>query len=175
MKNHLSLACGSALALCAGAVQAAPVTASGESGSMNVTATVTTACTDLTVNDLGFGSNAQSNADITATTTISVTCGSGVPFRVEMDYGQTPQGTIRTLSTGGVGSPQIDYTLYQPDVTGAGSTTSGEWGPEADGKEYNGTGTGAALPLTVTGVMALTSGAEPGAYSDLVTVTLNFD
>lgn len=172
MKTYLTLAAASALSLATGVASAAAVTGSPGIGSMNVTATVTTACNDLTVSDMDFGSHPQSEDSFDATTTVSVTCGTGVAYSVELDYGANGLGTLRQLADSGSGE-FLDYVLYQPGPGGASAKTT-EWGLTADGAQYDGTGSGAAQALTVTGTVTYHSGTSPGTFSDLVTVTLSF-
>jgi spore coat protein U-like protein len=134
---------------------------------INVTATVTAACTGLTATDVDFGSAGAADVTTDATSTITVTCDTGTAYTVELDYGMSALGTQRrvTSTTPGI---FMDYAIAQD----AGYTVP--WGDLANGEAYNGTGTGAADPLTAYFRLQRTSGSEPGTYTDLVGVTLNF-
>lgn len=132
-----------------------------------VTAEVTAACTGLTATDVDFGSAAAADVDDDATSTITVTCDTGTQYTVELDYGLTPAGTQRQVESATPGV-RMDYDIFQP----GGFTVP--WGLVVDGTQYDGTGTGAADPLTANFRLHRSSGAEPGVYTDLVGVTLTF-
>jgi spore coat protein U-like protein len=133
---------------------------------INVTATVTAACTDLTATDVDFGSAAAADVIDDATSTITVTCDTGTAYSVELDYGMTALGTQRQVT--GAGGEFMDYSIFQD----AGFTTP--WGDTANGDAFTGTGTGAADPLTAYFRLQRNSGNSPGTYTDLVGVTLSF-
>lgn len=140
---------------------------STEETNINVNAVVTASCAAITATDVDFGSATQTETDSTDTSTITVNCSSGAPYTVEIDYGMTPQGTIRTV-TGSTAFASMDYYVFQD----AGNTTP--WGDVANGEEFTGTGTGADDPLTAYFVLDRTAGAPADSYSDLLTVTLTF-
>lgn len=133
---------------------------------INVTATVTAACTDLTATDVDFGSAGAADVTQDATSTITVTCDTGTAYTVELDYGMSPLGTQRQVT--GAGGEFMDYAIFQD----AGYSTP--WGDIANGQELAGTGTGAADPLTAYFRLQRNSGSSPGTYTDLVGVTLTF-
>jgi len=134
---------------------------------INVSATVTAACSDLTATDVDFGSAGQADADDDSTSTITVTCDNNTSYTVELDYGMSSLGPGLRQVTGS-GGEFMDYEIYQP----GGFTTP--WGMAADGAQYDGLGNGAAQPLTANFRLHRTSGASPGTYTDLVGVTLTF-
>lgn len=137
---------------------------------INVTATVTAACSALTATDVDFGAAAAADVTDDATSTISVTCDTGTAYTVELDYGITPQGTKQRVLTGALGAAgeQMLYDIYQP----GGFITP--WGTIAEGEEYSGAGNGNAQDLIANFRLQRTSGSSPGTYTDLVGVTLNF-
>jgi spore coat protein U-like protein len=138
---------------------------------INVTAAVTEACSNLGTSDVDFGSAGQTETDTTVTSVIAVTCDNGTAYDVEIDYGITPQGTIRTVTGAGAGAA-MDYYIFQP-AAGGGSATTTPWGTGVE--KYSGTGSGSVQNLTATFVLDRTSGATPDPnYSDAVSVTLNF-
>jgi len=173
MTKHLLAASASAIALFATAASAEPIVG-GSPGitTMNVSATVTEACTDITAADLLFGSQAAREEDVVQTVDISVTCGNGVQYDIELDYGANPAGTQRQLAGSGNGQ-FIDYDIFQPDATGGAAMTT-PWGTKTDAAHYANTGTGVAQTLTGTGVLRLHSTTGPDTYSDVVGVQLNF-
>lgn len=138
-----------------------------ETANINVSAEVLAGCGAVTATDVDFGAQPQTETDSTGQSTITVNCATGTTYTVEIDYGMTPQGTIRTVTGSGVGAA-MDYYVYQD----AGATVP--WGDVANNEEFNSTGTGAADPLTAYFVLDRTSGAAPDTYTDLLTVTLTF-
>lgn len=133
-----------------------------------VSAEVTAACSSLTATDVDFGTSAAVDATDDATSTITVTCDTGTAYTVELDYGQTPVAGTTIRQVTGAGGEFMDYYIYQD----AGATTP--WGTSAEGEQFDGTGTGAADPLTAYFRLQRTSGNSPGVYTDLVGVTLTF-
>lgn len=137
-----------------------------------VTAEVTDACSALTATDVDFGSDFAKDASDDATATITVTCSSGVPYTVELDYGMDPiidTPPIRRVTGASPSAGQMmDYYIFQD------SNRTIPWGTIAQGDQLDGTGTGAADPVTAYFRLERNSGAGPGVYSDLVGVTLNF-
>jgi spore coat protein U-like protein len=129
----------------------------------NVTATVLQTCS-VSVNDLNFGSiNVVQNQDWDSTTTISLTCGSGLNYNVGLDAGLNG-GTVTTREMMNNGVP-LDYALYQD----TNRTTN--WGNSAGVDTVSSQGTGSQQTLTVYGRVPngqTTVGA--GTYSDTVTV-----
>lgn len=154
------------------AALAAPVNQSGDFREMNVSATVLAACSDLTVGDLDFGSVPAQDDFVDQTVDIMVTCGNGINYSIELDYGINPAGTERRMESSTPGE-FVAYTVYQPDPSGAASTTT-EWGAASAGQAYAQTGTGSPQALTATGRLDLQATTVPGDYSDLVVVTINF-
>jgi spore coat protein U-like protein len=133
---------------------------------INVTATVTAACSELTATDVDFGSAGAADAIDDSTSTISVTCDNGTAYTVELDYGMSSLGTQRQVT--GAGGEFMDYAIFQD----AGFTTP--WGDIANGEQFDGVGTGAADPLTAYFRLQRNAGSSPGTYTDLVGVTLTF-
>lgn len=136
--------------------------------SIGVSAEVVAACSTVTATDVDFGTAAAADVPDDATSTITVTCDTGAPYTLELDYGATPLAgtTIRQVS--GANGERMDYFIYQD----AAMTTP--WGTVAEGEEFRGTGTGAADPLTAYFRLHRTSGTSPGTYTDIVGVTLTF-
>jgi len=131
-----------------------------------VSAEVTAACSALTATDVDFGTAAAADEMDDATSTITVTCDTGTAYTVELDYGQTPVGTIRQVT--GAGGEFMDYYIFQD------AAFTAPWGTTAQGEQLDGTGTGAADPLTAYFRLQRNSGNSPGVYTDLVGVTLTF-
>lgn len=135
-----------------------------------VSAEVTAACSALTASDVDFGAAGAADTDQGGTSTITVTCNTGTPYTVELDYGMNPQGGTQRVLTGAGGAlgEQMLYDISQD----AGHTIP--WGDIANGDQVDGTGNGSVQTLTAYFMLHRTSGSSPGTYTDLVSVTLNF-
>lgn len=138
-----------------------------ETATISVNAEVVAGCGAVTATDVDFGAQPQTETDSTGQSTITVNCSTGTSYTVEINYGMTPQGTLRTVTGSGVGAA-MDYYVWQD------SNGTVPWGDIANTAEYNGTGTGAADPLTAYFVLDRTGGAAPDTYTDLLAVTLTF-
>ena len=167
MKTHLIPAAMLALLSTAASAQQTLI------DSMNVSATVTAACSALSTTDLVFGAMGQVDQSQDTTATVSVTCDNGTAFTIDLDDGISGPGQGATgRQVAGVGSGEtMDYEIFQPAANGSAATTT-HWG--AGAQSVGGTGTGAVQDFIATGRLFRTSGSSPGDYTDLVTVTLNF-
>ena len=166
MKTYAKLASGlSALAAVAAAY------AGSDSTTMTVSATLEQACT-IAASPLSFGTLPNSQV-WPMTTTVSVNCVFGAPFKVSMDAGQHYDGLNRHMADTGGGGGQVTYSLYRDadhiDAWGDSDfANTFPWGSSAAG-----TGNGASTDLTVYGVVEAGTGS-PGSYSDSVVVTVEF-
>ncbi len=141
--------------------------AHAQSDTFNVTTSVGEACS-VTATDLGFGAYDPLSATNTdATTTMDVTCTLTTTYDVGMDAG-TGTGATTTVRVMEFGANTLNYALYQE----AGRTTI--WGENVGVDTVSGTGTGSAQSLTVYGRIPALQGVTPGAYADLITVTVTF-
>ena len=165
MRTLKTLSCISAgvlLALAGGAQAATTGT------SFQVTATVVASCS-ATATDMNFG-NFDGSADLTATSTIGVTCTNGHAYHVALNAGSTVGSTIanRTLTNG---TSTLAYNLYRD----AGFTQI--WGDTA-ADDVDGTGAGltTAVNHTVHGELpaAVNQNATTGSYSSTITVTVTY-
>jgi len=131
----------------------------------NVTTSVGDACS-VTATDLGFGAYDPLNAtDTDATTTLDVTCTLTTTYDVALDAG-TGTGATTTVRVMEFGANTLNYAIYQD----AGRTTI--WGEGTD--RVSGTGTGSPQTLTAYGRIPALQSVTPGAYADLITVTVSF-
>ena len=152
------------------AVAAAPVaaTASTATTSFMVTATVLNVCT-VTATPLAFISydpTAAGNDD--ASTTIAVVCTLSTPYTVRLSQGVngssvTARKMVRTL-----GSELLPYALYRD----SGHTQN--WGITDGTDTASGTGNGLTQNISVFGRIAPGASVPAGAYTDTVTVTVNY-
>jgi len=138
-----------------------------QSDTFNVTTSVGEACS-VTATDLGFGAYDPLSATNTdAATTLDVTCTLTTTYDVGMDAG-TGTGATTTVRVMEFGANTLNYALYQE----TGRTTI--WGENVGVDTVSGTGTGSAQTLTVYGRIPALQSVTPGAYSDLITVTVTF-
>ncbi|ERP93024.1 hypothetical protein Q670_08215 [Alcanivorax sp. P2S70] len=113
--------------------------------------------------DLDFGTQNTPLAQADSTSTITVRCSNATDFEVGLNNGASGNRTMTN------GSYQVSYELYQD------SGRTQRWGT-ASGEQQSGTGLGpgTGLSFTVFGRVFDDAGAEPGSYSDTVTVVVTF-
>lgn len=107
-------------------------------------------------------------AQLTSTSTISVTCTNTTPYTVGLGPGTASGATVTTREMTGPSSAVLAYDLYSD----AADTTN--WGDTTSTNEVSGTGTGSAQTLTVYGVVPAASLPTPGSYADTITVTVTY-
>jgi len=140
-----------------------PADSATATGTMNVSATVVAACT-VSATPLAFGNYVGDALD--GTSTITVNCGNGVAYGVELSAGSgSPTSTTRAMASSG-GDP-LDYEIY----TDAGRSTV--WAVGASGSQP-GTGTGADQSLTAYGRIPSGQSAPAGSYTDALTITVTY-
>ncbi|MDP1703590.1 MAG: spore coat protein U domain-containing protein [Sulfurimicrobium sp.] len=129
-------------------------------GTINVTGTVAGTCT-VSTTTLNFGTiPAASLNGATATTTLSVTCDSGLPWSIKPDSDANAakwtleSGAGINVASGGT----VSLTLFTPN----GTT------PWTMSAPYFSTGTGAAQNITVSGKLTPT-----GSYTGVLSATLS--
>lgn len=148
-----------------------PVEAGSASGSLQVTATVLSACA-VTGATLPFGNldPVTTSGAVNASATLSVHCTNTTAYAVALDAGLNAGGaanfSARRLSNG---SSTLDYQLYRD------AARSIVWGDgSAATSTVQGTGNGSAQTLTVYGRIPALGSAAPGAYTDTVTIVVTF-
>jgi spore coat protein U-like protein len=149
--NFRLLACAAALGLVAPAVQATQVSAT-----MSVNATVVGACVISTV-PLNFPVY-NGSAEVTALTTLSVTCSNGQTYRVFSPT--TPRRMV------GPGGALLDYGLF----TNVGRTTALPF--DATGTLR--TGNGFTQNIDIFGSIPANQTVAAGSYSQTVTIVVDF-
>ena len=161
-----SISAAIALALAAGSAQAAT-----KSNTFNVNAAVAKNClveaTDLTFADY------IGTAEVDASSTVSAKCTKGTSFAFSLNAGTTGGATIAQRLLDGPGAETLQYNLY----TDAARSTL--WGDGTTGVVVSDVGTGMAnwIPATVFGRIpnnATNQAAAPGAYADVITVTVTY-
>lgn len=132
----------------------------------NLSATVQAACNVVATN-LNFGSLSLLNANVDATSTVTVQCTNTTPFNVGLNAGNGSGATVaaRKMTNG---TKTIVYSLYQ----NAARTTV--WGNTVGTDTASGTGTGSTQPLTVYGRVPAQATPAPGTYTDTIVVTVTY-
>lgn len=130
---------------------------------MDVVLNVTTSCTMTTDTTMDFGFLTSVTAGTTSTVGGAVKCTPGAAYTVKVDNGvNAGAGTQRKMIRTG-GTATVDYNVFQSD----GSTA---W-PAAG---IAGSGTGVDVPFTMIGKLAQTTEVAAGAYTDKLTITLDY-
>lgn len=135
---------------------------------MAVTATVQSACI-VVATPLAFGTYDPTSGSVKdANSTITVTCTSGTSFTVGLNPGSTSGATVTTRQMAN-GTNRLSYALYS-DIN---HTTN--WG-NTPGTDTPTATTATAVPslLTVYGRISASQNVPAGAYTDSVTVTVNY-
>ena len=155
-------------AVAAIAVSAQPALATDTTGSLSVTATVTSNCA-VSTTAVAFGNvDVTLNANVDATGGISVTCTNGTAWTAKAGAGSGSGATItdRKMTSG---ANLLNYALY----TDSARTTV--WGDGTTGSAITGTGTGSAQASTIYGRVPSGQTTKPiGSYADTVTVTVTY-
>lgn len=133
-----------------------------------VTATVLKACA-VNANPLAFGTyDPTAAAALDATTTLSVLCTVGTSFTVGLNAGTSTGATVtaRKMTSG---ANTLAYALFQE------AARTNNWG-NTPGTDTPPAVTAPVLPstLTVYGRIAPGQNVPAGAYTDTVTVTVNY-
>jgi spore coat protein U-like protein len=131
----------------------------------SVTANSQTACS-ISAANLDFG--AYSRVQLDGTATVSATCSSGAPYNIGLDQGVAPGATVTTRKMSGPGGGLLSYSLFRD------SARTSNWGNTSGTDTVAATGTGVAQTFTVFGRVPASQSANPGAYSDTITMTLFF-
>lgn len=154
---------------CAAAVLAIVPLASLQAATTNalftVTADVQTTC-HVAANNLNFGAYSGTLLDLT--TTLTAACSNGTPYTIGLSAGTSAGATVTTRRMAGPGTDVLNYSLSQD----AGHAVN--WGDTVGTDTVPGTGNGAIQSFTVFGRIPAGQFVGPGAYSDLITVTLSF-
>lgn len=131
-----------------------------------VSATISAACSVAT-SALAFGTfptTVGGNHDLTSS--LNVTCATGLPYTVGIDVGNNALGSVRRLSDGA--SHFITYEVYSDSLGGT------PWDVPAT-SIISGTGNAAAQPFNVFARIPSTATTPTaGAYTDTLTVTVTY-
>lgn len=132
----------------------------------NISATVQAAC-NINAANMNFGSLTLLNANVDATSTITVQCTNSTPFNVGLNIGNGSGATVtaRKMTSG---TKTIVYSLYQ----NAARTTV--WGDTVGTDTASGIGIGANQYLTVYGRAPPQVTPAPATYTDTIIVTITY-
>jgi spore coat protein U-like protein len=138
------------------------------SAPFTVSANVVPGCT-VSAGDLNFGTASLLNSNVDSTSSVSVTCTSGLAYAVALSQGTTTGGTTTTrLMKHASTASNVPYKMYSD------ASRTANWG-NSTSDDVNGTGTGSAVNHTVYGrVPAQPVAPQAGSYSDTVTVTITY-
>lgn len=117
--------------------------------------------------DMDFGPRGLLDQDVTATSTVDVTCTAGSAFNIGLGYG-IGGSTVNNRYMRTTQGNQVRYQLYKDEAH------TQPWGLLADGLSSLNTGTGITRGLTVYGLVPAQITPPPGSYSDTVTVTVTY-
>ncbi len=154
------------LSIAAGLIFAAPAAAQTATGSFNVTATVQAACQVLNTNDLNFGLyDPLAAGALTASTTFQVRCTRNAGNFIALSEGANgnPVGCLGRAMNG-PGADDLAYDLLD------GATA---WGCGANQVNYT-AAVNSPVTFTVNGSIPAGQFVEAGAYSDTITITVDF-
>jgi spore coat protein U-like protein len=121
-----------------------------------VTANVQSACL-VAATDLAFGNYSATVGPVDSTSTITVTCSSGLPYAVSV--GATPNARTMTRTLGG-GS--LNYGMYNEGARSTGFAVA------------SASGSGVGQAYTVYGRIPASQFVPTGNYTDTVNVTVNY-
>ena len=139
--------------------------AGSTSQNFNVTASVVSACSIATINDLAFGTYSPTLGNSTSQTSASVTCSLGTTYYMTVNQGNNYSGGRRMSDGSG------HYLNY--DVT-TDPTRLTSW-PNS-GTTVSGLGTGLAIATPIYGSLPASQGntAPPGSYTDVLQFTVSW-
>nr|WP_321984288.1 spore coat U domain-containing protein [uncultured Lichenicoccus sp.] len=148
-------------------VASPPASAGTATTTLPVSITITAGCT-VTATAVAFATQSTLGAAIAANGTVSPTCTNTTPYVVSLDKGGGAGATTTLRKMTGPASAVITYSLFQ----NASLTTN--FGNTSGTDTVSGTGNGTAQPITVYGQVPAQTSPAPGAYADVVNVTVTF-
>jgi len=167
MKKHTLLAA----AILATASSAALADLSTATFQVRITVAKACSVTAGNASNIDFGTVNSSATGLSATSNISVTCSKSTPYNVGLLPSNSSTTGAGVMSPTVAGPDTVAYQLRSTSATGPvwGSTAT----PTTVGNGVAGTGTGAAQTIPVWATVA-SANVTPGAYSDTVTVQVNY-
>jgi spore coat protein U domain-containing protein, fimbrial subunit CupE1/2/3/6 len=150
--------------------------AASATGTVGVTAFVSGNCRIQSTSNVVFGAYSTVGSGVQqATGTVSLQCSKGSPiFSLDLDLGSNASGSTRRMTNG---TDFIAYELYKPSGINPGDACAytSVWGSgPLNGLVPTPSANSAPRSYNVCGQTAQGQNAGPGAYTDTVTVTVNF-
>ena len=168
--RHPSVSPRFAIALAAGALCALPAAdAATASGTLTVTASVASVCL-ISNGTLAFGSyDPTSGAALNGSTTVTLTCTLGTPYKIGLDAGAGSGATVSLRKMTGGGNT-LSYRLFRD----AGRTLN--WGNTPATDTLDATSSAGSLTNTITiyGQIPASEAVPTGSYSDSVAITVTY-
>ncbi|MFL9926026.1 spore coat U domain-containing protein [Herbaspirillum lusitanum] len=148
------------------AFQSSPAIAASSTGNLAISAIVTAQCVIQSA-ALPFGT--YNSAAVQQSAQIGVTCSNGTSYTVSLDAGAGTGAntTTRKLATSD-NSSTLNYALYQDPAR------SKSWGNSSGSDTLTSTGNGTLQSLPVYGYIPAGQTSKPGAYADVVSITLAY-
>jgi spore coat protein U-like protein len=143
----------------------AAASAATTSATFNVTATVVPTCL-VSASTVAFGP--YNGAQLDASGGVNVTCTNLAPYTIELDAGTGSSATVVARKMTGPAGQTLTYSLYHD------ASRVSVWGSTAGLQGASGIGSGLAQTLTVYGRVFAAQVPAAGAYSDTITVTVNY-
>lgn len=140
-----------------------PVTGTTTNRNPTVTATIAAAC-QISASTLAFEQRVHLTSPALSTSTITLRCTNGTPWRVGLNGGLENNTAARKMRNG---TNRIAYSLFRD------AARTQNWG-NVTGDSVAGTGTGIDQLTTVYGRVPAQTVPPGGAYSDTITVTVTY-
>jgi spore coat protein U-like protein len=150
--------------------------AASATGTVSVTAIVSGNCRIQSTSDVAFGAYSTVGSGVQqATGTVRLQCSKGSPIvSLDLDLGSNASGSARRMTNG---ADFIAYELYKPSGINPGDACAytSVWGTgPVNGLVPTPPANNAPRTYNVCGQTTRGQNAGPGAYTDTVTVTVNF-
>lgn len=146
------------------ATVSAPALAGTATGTVEVTLTVSAACS-VTAEPLAFGTVSAFDANIDASSPTTVKCTPGAPYTVALDNGLNHGGTTQRKLKSTTSATTVNYNLFTD------SARSTAWGGAT---MLTNTGNGSDQAATIYGRVPVQTAVGAGDYKDTVTVTVTY-
>ena len=135
--------------------------------SFTVSITINPECKIISAGNINFGTMTFITGNVDVNGSIVVQCTNTTPYNIGLSAGTGTGATVATrLMTGP--SSTIAYSLYRD------AAHTQVWGNTPATDTLADTGTGSNQTFPVYGRVPAQSAASPGAYTDTITVTLNY-
>jgi spore coat protein U-like protein len=148
---------------------AAVYTTGSKTNTFDVTMKIIADCT-IGANALDFGqSQGVLNANVTANTTLNVTCTNTTPYNVGLSAGNGTGSTTSARLMSGTGG-NTSTVAFNLNMTAGG----GNWGNTQGTDTLSGTGSGVQQNHTVYGIVPAQATPQPDTYKSTITATVYF-